>query len=96
MEIDEKKKLVKKSERDWQSLEKVFVGPIDGEKPSILFRRSLCIVRNLKAGDVPTKENVRAIPSGQGIPPKHLDQILRKKIKSDVKMGTALAWSLLG
>ena len=96
MEIDEKKKLVKKSERDWQSLEKVFVGPSDGEKPSILFRRSLCIVRNLKAGDVLKKENVRAIRPGLGLPPKHFNQVLGKKIKSSVKMGTALTWSLIG
>ena len=95
MEPHEMKELVEETGRAWQSLGKVFVGPTEAEKSSITFRRSLYIVRDLKAGDLLTKENVRAIRPGLGLPPKHLDQILGKKIKSSVKRGTALAWNLL-
>ena len=96
MEPSEMKELVEESERAWQSLGKVFVAATEAEKPSITFRRSLYIVRDLKAGDILTKENVRAIRPGLGLPPKHLNQVLGKKIKSGMKMGTALAWSMIG
>ena len=96
MEPAEMNQLVEETGRAWESMGKAYVGPTKAEKSSITFRRSLYIVKDLKAGDILTKENVRAIRPGLGLPPKHLDQILGKKIKSDVKMGTALAWSLLG
>jgi N-acetylneuraminate synthase len=95
MEPDEMKQLVEETGRAWQSIGKTFVGPTEAEKSSITFRRSLYIVKDLKAGDILTNENVRAIRPGLGLPPKCLDQILGKKIKSSVKIGTALAWSLL-
>ena len=96
MELEEMKELVEETGRAWESLGKAYIGPTEAERSSITFRRSLYIVKDLKAGDILTKENVRAIRPGLGLPPKYLDQILGKKIKSDVKMGTALAWSLLG
>jgi N-acetylneuraminate synthase len=49
----------------------------------------------MKAGDVLTKENVRAIRPGLGLALKYLDQVLGKKIKSSVNKGTALSWNLL-
>ena len=96
MELAEMKQLDEETGRAWQAQGVVFVGSREAEKPSVTFRKSLYIVRDLKTGDILTKENVRAIRPGLGLPPKHLDQILGKKIKSSVKMGTALAWSLLG
>ena len=96
MDPDEMKQLVEETGRAWESMGKAFIGPSESEKSSITFRRSLYIVKDLKAGDVLTKENVRAIRPGLGLPPKHFNQVLGKKIKSSVKMGTALTWSLLG
>jgi N-acetylneuraminate synthase len=73
----------------------VAYGPTEAEKKSLQFRRSLYIVRDLKAGDVLTRENVRAIRPGLGLPPKHLNEVLGKRVRRDVKRGTALAWDLL-
>ena len=95
MEPAEMKELVEETERAWQSLGKAYIGPTEAEKSSITFRRSLYIVKDLKAGDVLTQDNVRAIRPGLGLPPKHFDQILGKKIKSSVKMGTALTWEMI-
>ena len=95
MEPDEMNQLVEETGRAWESLGKAYIGPTEAEKSSITFRRSLYIVKNLKAGDVLTKENVRAIRPGLGLPPKHFDQILGKKIKSSIKMGTALTWDMI-
>ena len=95
LEPNEMKQLVEETSRAWKSLGKAFIGPTEAEKPSITFRRSLYIVKDLKAGDILTKENVRAIRPGLGMSPKNLDEVLGKKIKSSVKMGTALAWSMI-
>lgn len=95
LEPNEMKQLVEETARAWQSLGKAFIGPTEAEKPSITFRRSLYIVKDLRAGDILTKENVRAIRPGLGLSPKNLDEVLGKKIKSSVKMGTALAWSMI-
>ena len=96
LEPHEMKQLVEETGRAWESMGKAYIGPTEAEKSSITFRRSLYIVKDLKRGDVLTKENVRAIRPGLGLPPKHFNQVLGKKIKSSVKMGTALTWSLLG
>ena len=95
IEPGEMTELVKETKRAWQSLGKIFVGPTEAEKPSITFRRSLYIIKDLKAGDVLTKENVRAIRPGLGLPPKHLKQLLGMKILRDVKRGTALSLEML-
>jgi N-acetylneuraminate synthase len=95
LEPNEMKQLVEETARAWQSLGKGFIGPTEAEKPSITFRRSLYIVKDLKAGDVLTKENIRAIRPGLGLSPKNLDAVLGKKMKSSVKMGTALAWNMI-
>jgi N-acetylneuraminate synthase len=52
------------------------------------------VVKDLKAGDVLTKDNLRAIRPGLGLPTKYLEQILGKTIKQSVAIGTPLSWDL--
>jgi N-acetylneuraminate synthase len=94
MEPTEMSQLVLETERAWQALGKVSYGATDAEKKSIQFRRSLYVVHDLKAGDVLTRENVRAIRPGLGLPTKYLEQVLGMKIKQDMKRGTALSWNV--
>lgn len=96
MEPAEMAQLVVETERAWQALGKVSYGPTEAEKKSIQFRRSLYIVQDLKAGDVLTRENVRAIRPGLGLPTKFYDVLLGKKIVRDVKKGMPVKWELLG
>ena len=95
MEPAEMAQLVLESERAWQALGKVSYGPTEAEKKSLQFRRSLYVVKDMKAGETLTTENVKAIRPGLGLAPKHLDDLLGKAIKEDVKRGTALKWELL-
>ncbi len=92
MEPTEMTQLVVEAERAWQALGKVSYGTAEAEKKSIVFRRSLYVVQDIKAGEVLTKENVRAIRPGLGLPTKYLDVVLGKKLKQDVKRGTGLDW----
>ena len=96
MEPAEMAQLVMETERAWQALGQVSYGPTEVEKKSLQYRRSLYVVQDLKAGDVLTKENVRAIRPGLGLPTKYLEVVLGKTVKQDVKRGTALDWELLG
>jgi len=95
MEPEEMAQLVLETERAWQALGQVSYGPTEAEQKSLQFRRSLYIVQDLEAGDVLTRDNVRAIRPGLGLPTKYLEQLLGKSIKHDVKKGTALGWELI-
>lgn len=57
--------------------------------------RSLFVVKDIKEGEVLTKENVRSIRPGYGLAPKHYVDIIGKKAKKDLKRGTPLDWSML-
>ncbi len=94
MEPAEMAQLVLETERAWKSLGRVSYGPTEAEKKSIVFRRTLYVVKDLKAGDTLNLENVRAIRPGLGLPTKYLNVILGKKISRDVARGTALAWNM--
>ena len=95
MEPAEMSQLVAETERAWQALGKVTYGATEAEKKSIVFRRSLYVVKDLKAGDVLTKENVRAIRPGLGLPTKYLDVVLGRSLSRDVVRGTALRFDFL-
>ena len=96
MEPDEMRALVAETKRAWQALGKVSYGPTEKEKKSLIFRRSLYIVQDMKKGDILTKENLRAIRPGLGLPPKHYDMLIGKRVNRDVQRGTAVSWELIG
>lgn len=83
------------TDRAWQSLGQVNFQPTASEGGSTQFRRSLYIVKPVKAGDVLTRDNVRAIRPGYGLPPKHLEQLLGCRVVKDAVPGTPLAWELV-
>lgn len=96
LEPEEFRDLVAETERAWQALGKISYGPSEGEKASLQYRRSLYIAQDMKAGEVLTKDNLRAIRPGLGLPPKYFDMLLGKKVGRDVKRGTPVSWDLLG
>ena len=95
MEPAEMAQLVVETERAWQALGQVSYGSTDAEKKSNQFRRSLYIVQDLEAGGLLTRENVRAIRPGLGLPTKYLEVMIGKTVKRAVKRGSALTWDLL-
>ncbi|MEG0259812.1 MAG: pseudaminic acid synthase [Lysinibacillus sp.] len=95
LEPNELKMLVEETERAWRSLGTVTYGPTSVEKPSLEYRRSLYIGKDLKAGDILTKENIRVIRPGYGLAPKHLELIVGKRVKMDAVKGTPLTFDIL-
>lgn len=60
------------------------------QQESKVFRRSLFVVKDMKAGEVFTEENVRSIRPGYGLPPKMLDVILGKQAARPLPKGIPL------
>ena len=60
------------------------------EKDSLVFRRSLYVVADVKRGELLTTENVRSIRPGFGLPPKRLPAVLGRRAACDLKRGDPL------
>jgi pseudaminic acid synthase len=65
------------------------------EKESRVFRRSLFVVEDVRAGEPFTPKNVRSIRPGSGLPPKHLPVVLGQQARTDIRRGTPLSWDLV-
>jgi pseudaminic acid synthase len=67
-----------------------------GEEGSVVFRKSLFAVEDVKKGEVFTSRNVRVIRPGHGLPPAELGLVLGRRAAADVTRGTPLCWDLVG
>jgi len=67
-----------------------------GERSSRAFRRSLFVVEDISAGEEFTRENVRSIRPGYGLPPKRLESVLGRRAKRAIPRGTPLAEDDIG
>ncbi len=92
MEPSEMHQLVIETERAWQALGSIQYGVTQAELKSLQFRRSLYIVKDIAAGEVLSRDHVRAIRPGLGLPPKYLSTIIGMQVKTDIKRGTAISW----
>ncbi len=78
-----------------KSLGRVHYGPSAEEAKSITFRRSLFVVKEVKAGDMFTRENVKSIRPGNGLHPRHLEDVLGRRAAFDLKKGTPLTLGMV-
>ena len=95
MEPHELKMLVKAIRIAEKALGRVCYEVTEREKASCVFRRSLFVVKDIKAGEVFTTVNVRSIRPGQGLAPKYLDEILGRTAITDIERGTPLTWDVV-
>lgn len=90
MEPPEMTSLVSETQRAWTALGDVRYGPTPGDEKSLVFRRSIYVVKDMAKGEVFSEENVRVIRPGLGLPPRMFDQILGRRAGTDIAFGTAL------
>ncbi len=95
LEPEEFREMVSEVRVAEKSIGRVFYGTTREEEKSRVFRRSLFAVRDIKAGETLTGENIRSIRPGHGLPPKFLKEIVGKKAKADIKKGTPLTWDAI-
>lgn len=65
-------------------------GITEQEKNSIIFRRSIFCIKDIKRGEKFTQNNIRIIRPGYGIAPKFYPQILGKRARQDICRGMPL------
>lgn len=87
--------LVIESERAWLSLGSVKLERSEAEQKSIIFKRSLYVVKDVKKGEKFTSNSVRSIRPGYGIPPKYIDIIIGSVARYDISRGTAVNWNMI-
>jgi pseudaminic acid synthase len=87
--------LVRDARDAWASLGKVNYDLLGSERGSMLFRRSLYVTADVKAGETLTKANVRSVRPGNGLPPADLDKVLGKTATRDLAFGEPLAWDMV-
>lgn len=87
--------LVTESARAWEAIGGVSYGPTEDERDSLVFRRSLYIARDIKAGETFTEQNLRIVRPGSGLAPRHYEIVLGRKAACDLTKGTALTWDLV-
>ena len=95
IEPQELKALVEAVHIAEKSLGTVHYGVSDKEAKSRMFRRSLFVVKDMKAGEVFTEENVRSIRPGHGLHPRYLKEALGRRASRDIERGTPLSWELI-
>jgi pseudaminic acid synthase len=73
-----------------KALGRVVYDVTEKEKASRAFRRSLFVVKDMKAGEAFTRENVRSIRPANGLPVRDLQLVLSRVASTDLKRGTPL------
>lgn len=79
---------------DVRSARKIVRGPVyeltDSEKASTVFRRSIFAVRDIRAGEPFTEDNIRVIRPGYGIAPKYYKGLIGRACGRDIRRGEPL------
>jgi pseudaminic acid synthase len=96
LEPKEFKEMVKAIRSSEQALGRIHYGPSEFESNSLAFRRSLFVIRELRAGDAFTPENVRSIRPAGGLHPRYLELVIGRTAVMDINAGTPLSWDLVG
>lgn len=70
-------------------------GVSEAEARSRVFRRSLFVVKDMKAGEKFTAANVRSIRPAHGLHTRYLEGIIGRYASQDIERGTPLSWQLI-
>lgn len=77
----------------WEALGQIDYGRKSSEQGNVQFRRSLYFVQDLKAGEQIGAEAVRSVRPGFGVSPKHLPDVIGRRVKVDVGANTPVKLS---
>jgi pseudaminic acid synthase len=95
LEPAELKSLVIESERAFLALGNVQYGVQSSETKSSLFKRSIYISKDIRAGETITEEHIKIIRPALGLSPKHLDLVIGRQARKDIGAGTPLSFDLI-
>jgi len=92
LEPEEFKRLVEDCSSAYEGLSQGYDNRPGIKKSNAIFRRSLFVTKDIKAGELLNETNVRSIRPGMGIPPKYLNDIIGKSAKINLSKGEPLSW----
>ncbi len=95
LEPEELKRLCVETKIAWESLGKASYEHKPVEENNMQFRRSIYVVKDIKAGERITMENIRRIRPGYGLAPKYFEEVIGRTARVDLERGTALHWDCL-
>jgi pseudaminic acid synthase len=96
LEPDEFRTMVASIRVAEKALGKVNYEATESENASRVFRRSLFVIKDIKSGETFTRDNIRSIRPGFGLPPKNLPLVIGRLAACDLERGTPLSWEHLG
>lgn len=79
--------LCRDSKSAWNAMGAVNYGHKASERANVQFRRSLYFVKSLVAGETITEDAVRSVRPGYGLAPKHLPDVIGRRVKVAVQYG---------
>ena len=95
MEPEEFKQMVEHIRIVEKAIGQVTYELTDKQKGEREHARSLFIAKDMKAGETLDSTNMRSVRPANGLHTKYYDELLGKRIKRDVKLGTPLSWDLI-
>lgn len=91
LEPDEFKAMVEAVRTTEKALGQVNYSVTEKEAASRVFRRSLFVVKDMKAGEVFTEENVRSIRPGYGLHTRYAKWVIGRRARIDITTGTPIS-----
>lgn len=91
-EPSELKQLAKDIKNAWEALGNYGFNRPNSEMGSEVFKRSIYFVKDLSAGEIIKKTDIRRIRPGYGLAPKYFDTLIGMTVIKDVKKGDAVQW----
>ena len=94
MTPDEFAAMVKDVRQAEKAIGRVKYGASKQEKDSLAFRRSIFAVKDIKAGEKLSEDNIRVIRPGYGMEPKYYEELIGQTALDDIERGTPLKWGM--
>lgn len=92
MEPDELAQLAADTRTAWSAIGAPRYSLSASEQHNIQFRRSLYLVKAVRAGEPLTADHVRSVRPGLGLPPADYDRVLSAVARRDLAANTPLSW----
>ena len=95
LEPDEFKEMVANIRIAEKAVGTKFFQMSEGEIAIRKYRKSLFVVKDVRAGETFNSENIRSIRPGDGMHPRHFTDVMDKKAKRNIEKGTPMSWELI-
>ena len=77
----------------WESISGPSFDRTEAEQYNLRFRRSLYFTKDLSSGHVIGQHDVRSIRPGFGLHPRHINELVGRRLATDVTRGMRVSWS---